>query len=147
MQKTPAWQKKLDNVVKETLDPESTRWGLNTGDLVGDTVDWTYTPSRYLGPLEDVGSEMTNLLDVGAKRISPALQTLDAKLVKEFPSAGKRSIIVTRVREALAQKGIAGVRELVDKGLVPAVVLGVLLGAQGLPSSTERPHTPQGPLI
>ena len=145
--KTPAWQKKLNNVVKETLDPESTRWGLNTGDLVGDTVDWTYTPSRYLGPLEDVGSEMTNLLDVGAKQISPALERLDAWLVREFPSAGERSIIVTRVREALSQKGIAGVRELVDKGLVPAVVLGALLGAQALPSTTERPHTPQGPLI
>ena len=147
MQKTPAWQKKLDNVVKETLDPESTRWGLNTGDLVGDTVDWTYTPSRYLGPLEDVGSEMTNLLDVGAKQISPALERLDAWLVRVLPSAGERSIIVTRVREALSQKGIAGVRELVDKGLVPAVVLGALLGAQALPSTTDRPHTPQGPLI
>ena len=148
MQKTPAWQKKLDNVVKETLDPESTRWGLNTGDLVGDTVDWTYTPSRYLGPLEDVGPEMTNLLDAGAKRISPKLQKLDAWLVRVLPSAGERSIIVTRVREALSQKGIAGVRELVDKGLVPAVVLGVLLGAQDPGPSTHRPsRPPQGPLI
>ncbi len=148
MQKTPAWQKKLDNVVKETLDPESTRWGLNTGDLVGDTVDWTYTPSRYLGPLEDVGPEMTNLLDAGAKRISPKLQTLDAWLVRVLPSAGERSIIVTRVRKAYSQKGIAGVRELVDKGLVPAVVLGVLLGAQDPGPSTHRPsRPPQGPLI
>jgi len=73
------------------------------------------------------------------------LQKLDAKLVKEFPSAGERSIVVTRVREALYRKGIAGVRELVDKGLVPAFVLGVLLGAQDPGPSTDRP--PQGPLI
>jgi len=135
--KTPQWQKRLNSLVRNELSPESTDWGLNTGDLVGDTENWTYTPSRYLAPLEEVGPEMRGLLDAGAKKISPVLEKLDSELVKEFPAAGERSVIVTRVRQALAEKGIAGVRELVDKGLVPAFALGVLLGAQALPSATE----------
>ncbi len=143
--KTPQWQKRLSKVVKDTLDPSSTEWGLNSGNLVGDTTDWTYTPSRYLGPLEEVGPEMRGLLDAGAKKISPRLEQLDAELVKDFPSAGERSTIVTRVRTALAQEGIAGVRKLVDKGLVPAFALGVLLGGQALPQATERqPARSQG---
>ena len=135
--KTPQWQKRLNAIVRKELSPESTQWGLNTGDLVGDTENWKYTPSRYLPPLESVGPEMRGLLDAGAKRIAPVLERLDSELVEKFPAAGERSTIITRVRVALAQNGIAGVRELVDKGLVPAFALGVLLGAQALPEATE----------
>ena len=81
---------------------------------------------------------MRGLLDAGAKRIAPVLERLDSELVEKFPAAGERSTIITRVRAALEQNGIAGVRELVDKGLVPAFALGVLLGAQALPEATDR---------
>ena len=54
-----------------------------------------------------------------------------------FGGSSERSVIVTRVRAALEQKGIAGVRALVDKGLVPAFALGVLLGADALLPATE----------
>lgn len=78
------------------------------------------------------------LLDAGVKKISPRLERLDAELVKEFPAAGERSATVTRVRAALEREGIAGVRKLVDQGLVPAFALGVLLGAQAPPEATDR---------
>ena len=145
--KTPQWQKRLSTIVADTLSPKTTEWGLNSRDLVGDTTNWTYTPSRYLGPLEEVGAEMRSLLDAGAKKISPRLEQLDAGLVKEFPAAGERSVIITRVRTALAREGIAGVRKLVDAGLVPAFALGVLLGAQALPQATEGQPARSGGLL
>ena len=141
--KTPSWQKDLTKLVDDSFPGSNKEFGLNTGTLVGDTENWTYTPSKYLPPLENVGDEFKNLLDTGAKKISPQLEKLDSELVEFYPAAGDRNKIVSLVRKALAKNGVAGVRELVDKGLVPAVVLGLVLGgASQLPAIPGQPSEP-----
>lgn len=139
--KTPAWQKELTKIVNDVLPVKSSKFQLNTGRLVGDTEQWTYRPSQYLGPIEAVGPEMRSLLDQGAAKIAPQLEKLDAGLVKDFPGAGDRNAIVTTVRQALATGGIAKVRQLVEQGVLPAVVLGVLAASQAPQSTTERPQS------
>jgi len=135
--KTPKWQKDLSDTVTETLDvtKKDLDWGLNTGGLVGDVDTWTYKPSAYLEALEAPGPTARGLLDEGMKNAARRLETLDQQLLKEYPSAGERKEIVSRVRQALIEKGVAGVRELVQKGIVPAVVLGAL-GVQTIPQES-----------
>ena len=123
---TPAWQKTLTTLVKDDFSDAKMTWGLNSGGLVGDTTDWTYRPSQYLPPLEAVGPEMRGLLDRGAARSATQLEKLDADLVKDFPRAGERQAVVTLTRDALATGGIAKVRQLVEQGVLPVVVLGAL---------------------
>lgn len=136
--KTPAWQKDLVKIVNESLPVKKTEFGLNTGRLVGDTENWTYRPSQYLGPLEAVSDEMQGLLGKGAAKIAPELERLDSALVEQIPRAGERNIIVTRTRAALEKGGIPEVRKLVDQGVLPALVGGVLLGGSVLPAATDR---------
>ena len=138
--KTPAWQKELSKIVNDVLPVQSSKFQLNTGRLVGDTDQWTYRPSQYLGPLEAVGPEMRGLLDQAAAKIAPELEQLDAGLVDDFPGAGDRNAIVTIVRQALKSGGIAKVRQLVEQGVLPAVVLGVLTASQAPRQATDRPQ-------
>ena len=139
--KTPAWQKELTKIVNDVLPVKSSKFQLNTGRLVGDTEQWTYRPSQYLGPIEAVGPEMRGLLDQAATKIAPELEQLDAALVKDIPSAGDRNVIVSRTRAALERGGIAEVRRLVDQGVLPALVGAVLLGGLTLPEATDRPQS------
>jgi len=135
---TPAWQKTLTTLVKDDFSDAEMTWGLNSGGLVGDTTDWTYTPSQYLPALEAVGPEMRGLLDRGAARSAPQLEKIDAALVKAFPKAGERQLVVARTRQALATGGIAKVRQLVEQGVLPAAVLGALLADE-----FQRPNQDQ----
>ena len=139
--KTPAWQKELAVIVEDVLPVKGKEFQLNTGRLVGDTEQWTYRPSQYLGPIEAVGPEMRGLLDQGAAKIAPELEKLDAGLVNDLPGAGDRNVIVTTVRQALATGGIAKVRQLVEQGVLPVVVLGVLAAGSTPQSTTERPQS------
>tara|TARA_R110001632_G_scaffold168955_2_gene287814 strand:+ start:57 stop:1523 length:1467 start_codon:yes stop_codon:yes gene_type:complete len=139
--KTPAWQKELAGIVEDVLPVKGKEFQLNTGRLVGDTEQWTYRPSQYLGPIEAVGPEMRGLLDQGAAKIAPELEKLDAGLVNDLPGAGDRNVIVTTVRQALATGGIAKVRQLVEQGVLPVVVLGVLAAGSTPQSTTERPQS------
>jgi hypothetical protein len=139
--KTPAWQKELGKIVEDVLPVKSKKYQLNTGRLVGDDTQWSYRPSQYLGPIEAVGPEMRGLLDQGAAKIAPELEKLDAGLVNDFPGAGDRNAIVTIVRQAIATGGIAKVRQLVEQGVLPAVVLGVLAAGATPQSTTERPQS------
>ena len=139
--KTPAWQKQLASIVDDVLPVKGKEFQLNTGRLVGDTEQWTYRPSQYLGPLEAVGPEMRGLLEQGAAKIAPELEKVDAALVSRVPGAGDRNVIVTTVREALQTGGIAKVRQLVEQGVLPAVVLGVLAAGAAPQSTTDRPQS------
>ena len=139
--KTPAWQKELAKIVDDVLPVKSKKYQLNTGRLVGDDTQWSYRPSQYLGPIEAVGPEMRGLLEQGAAKIAPELEKLDAGLVNDFPGAGDRNAIVTIVRQAIQTGGIAKVRQLVEQGVLPAVVLGVLAAGATPQSTTDRPQS------
>ena len=139
--KTPAWQKELGKIVDDVLPVQSKKYQLNTGKLVGDDTQWSYRPSQYLGPLEAVGPEMRGLLDQGAAKIAPELEKLDAALVNRVPGAGDRNLIVTTVRQALETGGIAKVRQLVEQGVLPVLVLGVLAAGAAPQSTTDRPQS------
>lgn len=115
------WQAKLRQITKSELDAKA-EFGVNSGDLVGSFE--AFKPSEYLPAIERSGA--TGLLSSAAQQAAPALEQLDAALVKEFPDIGTRSQILMTTRQALAEGGIARVRELVDQGILPVVALGVI---------------------
>ena len=63
-----------------------------------------------------------------SQKLAPVLEKLDAALVRQFPNVGERSEVIQLVRRTIASEGLPGIRQLVDKGILPSIVLG-LLGA------------------
>lgn len=115
------WQAKLRQITKAELDAKP-EFGVNSGDLVGSFE--AFKPSEYLPAIEQSGA--TGLLSRAAQDAAPALEQLDEALIKEFPDIGVRSQILMTTRNALAEGGIARVRELVDQGILPVVALAVI---------------------
>lgn len=115
------WQAKLRQITKAELDAKP-EFGVNSGDLVGSFE--AFKPSEYLPAIEQSGA--TGLLSRAAQEAAPALEQLDEALIKEFPDIGVRSQILMTTRNALAEGGIARVRELVDQGILPVVALAVI---------------------
>jgi len=131
------WQKRLTEISKETLGVKP-KWGINSGDLVGSFE--AFKPSAYLPYIERMGETPRGLLDTQVRQLAIDLENLDEKLIKNFPNAGQRSEIVRTTRQALSEGGFAKVRELVDAGLLPSLVLG-LVGA-GLLSTQQQSDQP-----
>ena len=123
-----AWQANTKKLLRNVFgkDIKSIEFGKNQGKLVGDTYDWTFTPSRYLPEIERLPQDMKDRIDEAFRKVAPQLEELDARLVDEFPNAGERKEMVTLVRRTLATDGIKGLRKLVDQGVVPAVALAIL---------------------
>jgi hypothetical protein len=115
------WQAKLRQITKAELDAKP-EFGVNSGDLVGSYE--AFKPSEYLPAIERSGA--TGLLSRAAQDAAPALEQLDEALIKEYPDIGVRSQILMTTRNALAEGGIARVRELVDQGILPVVALAVI---------------------
>lgn len=124
-------RKALQGIVGEKPD-----WKINSGDLVGGSGE--YKPSNYLNTIDDT---VAGNMDVNTRWAAGALEKLDDVLVKEFPDAGARSDILQRTRQAIAEGGIAKVRELVQQGVLPAVVIGVLVGGQAGSPESQRQQT------
>mgnify|MGYP003113021838 CR=1 FL=1 len=137
-----AWQGNTKKLLKDVFGKniKSIEFGKNQGKLVGDTYDWTFTPSRYLPEIERLPPEMQGRIDAAFKKVAPQLEELDARLVDQFPNAGERQEMVTLVRTTLATKGIKGLRDLVDRGVVPAVALAIL-GPAALNQSDQSERT------
>ena len=123
---TPPWQKQLNELVKRNFNAKETTWGVNYGGLVGDTDQWSYRPSQYLPYMENLSPDAQGLLNRGAAVSAPKLEQVD-KVAAGVTGAGDRNPIVTLTRDALANGGIARVRELVQQGLLPAAVLTLLM--------------------
>lgn len=136
---TPAWQKTLTGIVNKNFEKPKTKWGLNSGGLVGDTEQWRYRPSQYLPALESVGPEMQNLLEKAAKGVGPKLDDVDRTLLRAVPELGNREQTLVLARQAFSEGGVPRLRQLVDQGVLPAAVLG-LLGFQQvtLPNRNQR---------
>lgn len=127
------WQKRIREINKTEFDAKP-EFGVNSGDLVGSFE--AYTPSAYLPAIE--GSGVEPQLSRAAQQAAPAMEQLDEALVQEFPDIGTRSQILIQTRQALAEGGVARVRELVDQGILPAVVLGLFGGLGGVQLRSER---------
>ena len=132
-----SWQKRLAEISNETLGVEP-KWGINSGDLVGSFE--AYKPSAYLPYIENMGEAPRGLLDTQARLSAVGLENLDEALIQNFPNAGQRSEIVRAARQALSEGGFARVRELVDSGVLPVLVLGLVGG--GLLSDRQRSGQP-----
>ena len=115
------------NQISKTAFGAKAEFGLNTGDLVGSFE--AYKPSAYLPAIEQSG--VAEQLSRAAQQAAPALEKLDAQLVREFPEIGVRNQILMRTRQALAEGGIPLVRQLVDQGVLPVAVIGALGGVVG----------------
>ena len=63
----------------------------------------------------------------GADSSMPMLQRLPARLDKIEAKLSSTSKILSLIREALKEKGLDGIRDLVQKGHVPSVVLATSL--------------------
>ena len=137
-----AWQGNTKKLLKGVFgnDLKGTEFGINQGKLVGDTYDWTFTPSRYLPEIEKLPPDMQSRIDEAFRKVAPQLEELDARLVDQFPDAGERQEMVTLVRRTLATKGISGLRKLVDQGVVPAVALAIL-GPIAMSQSDQSANT------
>lgn len=132
-----AWQKKLSDISNEVIGAKP-KWGINSGDLVG-SFD-AYKPSAYLPYVENMNETPRGLLDTQVRAMADDLEKLDQALIKEFPNAGQRSQIVISTRQALREGGFAKVRQLVDAGLLPALVLGLV--GTGLLSTQQQSGQP-----
>lgn len=132
-----AWQKRLSDISNEALGAKP-KWGINSGDLVGSFE--AYKPSAYLPYIENLAETPRGLLDTQARSIAGNLENLDQALIDEYPNAGQRSQIVIATRQALREGGFAKVRELVDAGLLPALVLGLV--GTGLLSTQQQSGQP-----
>ena len=132
-----AWQKRLSEISNETLGVKP-KWGINSGDLVGSFE--AYKPSAYLPYIENMNETPRGLLDTRVRTDAANLEKFDEALMKDFPNAGQRSDIVRTTRQALSEGGFAKVRELVDAGLLPALVLGLV--GTGLLSTPQQSGQP-----
>jgi hypothetical protein len=126
------WQKEINNLVKSEFNTKPT-WGVTSGDLIGSWDE--YTPSAYLKELEasGVGDDIDQVMGQLAER----LEKVDQAMTEIYEEVGPRSERLMMVREALINKGLKGVQELVDKGLVPAAVLTILGAGVALPQSGQ----------
>jgi len=126
------WQKRVKELSQTEFDATPT-FGVNSGDLVGSFE--AYQPSSYLPAIEQSGraEELSRM----AQNRAPALERLDESLIDEFPEIGTRNAILIQTRRALAEGGIPRVRQLVDQGILPAAVLG-LVGLQAGTRESER---------
>lgn len=130
------WQKRLTEISKDTFGQKPT-YGIKTSKVVG-SFDG-YKPSAYLEEIERLNPQTRAALDSEPIRLAAReLENIDMGLIKEFPKAGQRSQIVQTTRQALMEGGFARVRELVDAGVLPAVMVG-LVGA-GLAASLSSPQ-------
>jgi hypothetical protein len=132
-----AWQKRLSEISNETLGVKP-KWGINSGDLVGSFE--AYKPSAYLPYIENMEETARGLLDRQTRISAANLENLDELLIKDFPNAGQRSDIVRTTRQALSEGGFARVQELVDAGVLPALVLALVGG--GLLSNQQQSGQP-----
>jgi hypothetical protein len=121
---TKAWQNKMSQIVQAETGVKPV-FGLNSGDLVGSFE--RYTPSAYLDALEKSGVERA--IEPTARELASRLEIVDQELMRFYPQIGDRSSVLMQVREAMSKEGFAGVRKLVQMGIVPAVVVGVLYPA------------------
>ena len=63
------------------------------------------------------------------EKIAPQLEELDARMIELVPNVKLRNKYVRLVRKAFASgEGIAKIRQLVDSGALPAIVLAILAG-------------------
>ena len=88
-----------------------------------------YKPSEHLAAIDAAGPEVVDRLDPLVRWTGRAFNDLDDELAATIPNPGTRNEILVKTREALAEGGLARVRELVKAGVLPAVVLGVFVGA------------------
>lgn len=112
-------RKELRSIIGEKPD-----WKVNSGDLVGDFNE--YKPSSYLKTIDDT---VAGNMDETTRWAADALEKVDDALAREYPDAGPRNEILQKTRKALSEGGIERVRELVEQGVLPAIVIGVLAGA------------------
>jgi len=126
------WQKDYLSRVKLILGDKinSTEWANNSGDLIGtDFENWTYRPSQYIGKLETVPANVQQSINAAMEKIAPQLEKLDARMIELVPNVKLRNKYVRLVRKAFASgEGIAKIRQLVDSGALPAIVLAILAG-------------------
>jgi len=115
------WQKQTNAIIQSELDSKPT-WGVTSGNLVGSFEE--YTPSSYLRSIDQSG--VTEGVDRALRQLAPKLEKVDEVIVQSYPDVGQRSEVMQSVRQALAQEGLDGVRKLVEAGIVPVAVLGVL---------------------
>lgn len=132
---TKTWQNKMSQIVQaETgIKPE---FGLNSGDLVGSFE--RYTPSAYLEALEKSGVE--SAIEPTARELASRLDSVDQQLMQAYPDIGDRSSVLMQVREAISKEGFAGVRKLVQMGIVPVGVVAILYPAIADQLNSEQPR-------
>ena len=118
-------------------------WGTNSGTLLGNT-DWDspgYKPSAYMADIDatELGDDAIKRLEAGAMDEASTLNRMDAALEAHEPDAGTRSELLTKAREILSSKGFQGIRDAVEKGILPAIVLSVIAGTLGSRAGQEQP--------
>ncbi|RLC15193.1 MAG: hypothetical protein DRI24_11570 [Deltaproteobacteria bacterium] len=121
-------------------------WGTNSGSLLGNT-NWDdpgFKPSTYMKNIDeaDLGDDAIKRLEAGAMDEASTLNKMDAALEAEYPDEGKRSELLTRTREILSSGGYQGIRDAVEKGILPAIVLSVIAGSIGSQASQEQSYGP-----
>ncbi|GAF84213.1 unnamed protein product, partial [marine sediment metagenome] len=117
-------------------------WGTNSGTLLGNT-DWDnpgYKPSAYIRDIDaaDLGDDAIRRLETGAMDEALTLNRMDTALEAHYPDAGTRSELLTKAREILSSKGFQGIRDAVEKGILPAIVLSVIAGTLGSRAGQEQ---------
>lgn len=123
--------------VKSVFKGAKPEFGFNSGKLLGNT-NWDdpgFKPSAWLSDIEEASA---NLGPDAMKRFEDDLvdnarvmNEVDAALEAHVPDVGPRSELLTLTREIISSKGMKGLKEAVEKGILPAVILGVV-GSQFL---------------
>lgn len=131
-----AWQKETNAIIKSELNAKPT-WGFTSGNLVGSFEQ--YTPSAYLKSIDASG--VSEGIDRALQQLAPQLDKVDEIIIQQYPDVGQSSEVMTLVRQTLAQEGLGGVRRLVEMGILPVAVLGVLAQEQSAPSRDRASQT------
>lgn len=141
--------KDFQSGVKKALkgtDAGKPEFSTNSGNLLGNS-DWDdpgFKPSAYMKDIDatTLGDDAIKRLEAGAMDEASTLNRMDAALEADYPDAGTRSELLTRTREILSSKGFQGVRDAVEKGILPAIVLSVIAGSIGSRATQEQPDGP-----
>lgn len=119
------WQQQLHKIIDPDKKFSEVKWRQNSGELLGNDDFSGYKPSRYLETIDDT---VAGNMDEAVRWKAKELEKIDDAFEAEMPKPGVRNPILQKTRQALAEGGIAKVRELVKQGILPAVVLGIIAG-------------------
>lgn len=124
-----AMQKAIQKILKQELGAKA-KFG-SGGNLIGDGDE--FKPSALLQELDEGSPLTTQRLNQSMKRHAADLEAIDDLFEQNIADAGQRHKYMKLTREALAAGGVARVRQLVKRGILPMLVLGVV----GLPDPDD----------